>query len=92
MGAEVGATTSTFGYDDSMERYLRATGRDDVANAANEVKDHLTADPEVYADPESYFDQVIEIDLDHLTPHVNGPFTPDLATPVAEMKEVAKSN
>ena len=92
MGAEVGATTSTFGYDDSMERYLRATGRDDVANAANEVKNHLTADPEVYADPESYFDQVIEIDLDHLTPHVNGPFTPDLATPVAEMKEVAKSN
>ena len=92
MGAEVGATTSTFGYDSSMERYLRATGRDDVANAANEVKEHLTADAEVYADPELYFDEVIEIDLDTLTPHVNGPFTPDLATPVAEMKEVAKSN
>ena len=92
MGAEVGATTSTFGYDASMERYLRATGRDDVANAANEVKEHLTADEEVYANPEIYFDEVIEIDLDTLTPHVNGPFTPDLATPVAEMKEVAKSN
>ena len=92
MGAEVGATTSTFGYDSSMERYLRATGRDDVANAANEVKEHLTADAEIYADPELYFDEVIEIDLDTLTPHVNGPFTPDLATPVAEMKEVAKSN
>ena len=92
MGAEVGATTSTFGYDESMERYLRATGRDDVADAANQVKVHLTADPEVYADPESYFDQVIEIDLDTLSPHINGPFTPDLATPVSEMKQVAKKN
>ncbi|MDG2062998.1 MAG: aconitate hydratase [Flavobacteriaceae bacterium] len=92
MGAEVGATTSTFGYDASMERYLRATGRDDVADAANEVKEHLTADDEVYINPKIYFDEVIEIDLDTLTPHVNGPFTPDLATPVAEMKEVAKSN
>jgi len=92
MGAEVGATTSTFGYDESMERYLRATGRDDVADAANEVKEHLTADPEVYVDPESYFDQVIEIDLSTLTPHLNGPFTPDLATPVSEMSKVAKKN
>ena len=92
MGAEVGATTSTFGYDESMERYLRATQRDDVADAANKVKQHLTADPEVYANPELYFDEVIEIDLDRLTPHLNGPFTPDLATPVAEMKEVAKKN
>ena len=92
MGAEVGATTSTFGYDESMERYLRATGRDDVADAANQVKEHLTADPEVYADPDSYFDQVIEIDLDTLSPHINGPFTPDLATPVSEMKQVAKKN
>jgi len=92
MGAEVGATTSTFGYDESMERYLRATQRDDVADAANAVKEHLTADPEVYANPELYFDEVIEIDLDRLTPHLNGPFTPDLATPVAEMKEVAKKN
>ena len=92
MGAEVGATTSTFGYDASMERYLRATGRDDVADAANEVREHLTADPEVYANPEQYFDELIEIDLDRLSPHLNGPFTPDLATPVAEMKEVAQSN
>ncbi len=92
MGAEVGATTSTFGYDESMERYLRATDRDDVANAANKVKQHLTADPEVYENPKEYFDQVIEIDLDTLTPHLNGPFTPDLATPVSEMSKVAKDN
>ena len=92
MGAEVGATTSTFGYDSSMERYLRATGRDDVADAANQVKEHLTADEEVYANPEVYFDEVIEINLDTLTPHINGPFTPDLATPISEMKEAAKSN
>ena len=89
MGAEVGATTSTFGYDTSMERYLRATGRDDVADAANQVKEHLTADPEVYAEPEKYFDQVIEINLDTLMPHINGPFTPDLATPVDQMSERA---
>ena len=92
MGAEVGATTSTFGYDESMERYLRATDRDDVADAANDVKEHLTADPEVYQYPELYFDQVIEIDLDSLSPHLNGPFTPDLATPVAEMSEKAQAN
>ncbi|MGA0444988.1 MAG: aconitate hydratase, partial [Flavobacteriaceae bacterium] len=92
MGAEVGATTSTFGYDTAMERYLRATGRDDVADAANAVKSHLTADPEVYQHPEHYFDQLIEIDLNTLTPHVNGPFTPDLATPVAEMSKVATEN
>ena len=92
MGAEVGATTSTFGYDASMERYLRSTGRDDVADAANAVKQHLTADPEVYANPEQYFDQIIEIDLDTLSPHLNGPFTPDLATPIAEMSKTAKEN
>ena len=92
MGAEIGATTSTFGYDDSMERYLRATGRDDVADAANHVKEHLTGDAEVYAAPEHYFDQVIEINLSELTPHLNGPFTPDLATPVSEMKEKAVEN
>jgi aconitate hydratase len=92
MGAEVGATTSTFGYDASMERYLRATDRDDVADAANQVKEHLTADPEVYQNPEQYFDQVIEIDLSTLSPHLNGPFTPDLATPVAEMSEKAATN
>ena len=92
MGAEVGATTSTFGYDESMDRYLRATNRADVADAAFEVKEHLTADPEVYANPEQYFDQVIEIDLSTLEPHLNGPFTPDLATPISKMSEVAKSN
>ena len=92
MGAEVGATTSTFGYDAPMERYLRATDRDDIADAANEVKEHLTADPEVYQNPEQYFDEVIEIDLNTLMPHINGPFTPDLATPVSEMAKKAASN
>jgi aconitate hydratase len=91
MGAEIGATTSTFGYDESMERYLRATGRAEVADAANGIREHLTGDDEVYANPEQYFDQVIEIDLSTLSPHLNGPFTPDLATPVAEMKEKVKS-
>ena len=86
MGAEVGATTSTFGYDSSMERYLRSTGRDDVADEANKIKEYLTGDPEVYENPEKYFDQVIEINLDELMPHINGPFTPDLATPISEMK------
>ena len=85
MGAEIGATTSTFGYDEAMERYLRATGRDAVADAANEVKEHLTGDAEVYANPEKYFDQVIEINLSELEPHLNGPFTPDLDTPVPQM-------
>lgn len=92
MGAEIGATTSTFGYDESMERYLRATNRADVADAANAIKEHLTADPEVYANPEQYFDQVIEINLSELEPHLNGPFTPDLATPVSKMKEEAEKN
>lgn len=92
MGAEIGATTSTFGYDDSMRRYLVATGRQEVVEAADKVAEHLTGDPEVYANPEQYFDQVIEINLSELTPHLNGPFTPDLATPVAEMKEKAKAN
>ena len=89
MGAEVGATTSIFGYDESMERYLNSTGRTDVVKAAEGIKHHLTADPEVYSDPKKYFDQVIEINLDELSPHLNGPFTPDLATPVSEMKEKA---
>jgi aconitate hydratase len=92
MGAEIGATTSTFGYDDSMRRYLKATDRADVVALADEVADHLTGDNEVYANPEKYFDQVIEINLDTLSPHVNGPFTPDLATPVAEMREKAAKN
>ena len=92
MGAEVGATTSTFGYDESMERYLRATGRAEVADLANQVKEHLTADPDVYANPEKYFDQLIEINLDELEPYINGPFTPDRATPISKMAEVAKEN
>ena len=92
MGAEIGATTSTFGYDDSIERYLRSTGRDDVADAANAIAPYLTGDAEVYENPEQYFDQVIEINLDTLLPHLNGPFTPDLATPVGEMTEKAKAN
>ena len=93
MGAEIGATTSTFGYDESMERYLRATERAEVADAANAVKEYLTADPEVYANPEKYFDQVIEINLSELKPLLNGPFTPDLSTPAGkEMSEKAKKN
>jgi len=92
MGAEIGATTSTFGYDEAMERYLRATGRAEIADLANKVKEHLTGDDEVYANPENYFDQVIEINLSELEPHVNGPFTPDLATPISEMREKAKKH
>jgi aconitate hydratase len=92
MGAEIGATTSTFAYDASMERYLRATDRSDVADLANTVAGELTADADVYAHPEKYFDQVIEIDLSTLEPHVNGPFTPDLATPISKLGEVAKAN
>ena len=92
MGAEVGATTSTFGYDESMERYLKATGREDVAIEANKIKDYLTADQEVYDFPEKYFDQIIEINLSDLKPHLNGPFTPDLSTPVSEIGDKAKEN
>lgn len=92
MGAEIGATTSTFGYDESMSRYLKATGRAEVAALADQVKEHLTADAEVYANPEKYFDQVIEINLDELEPHLNGPFTPDLATPLSKLKEEAAKN
>ena len=93
MGAEIGATTSTFGYDESMERYLRATDRSDVADAANKVKEHLTGDDEVYANPNKYFDQVIEINLSELKPLINGPFTPDLATQAGrEMTEKATAN
>ena len=92
MGAEIGATTSTFGYDESMERYLRATDREDVADVANKVKEYLTADAEVYANPEQYFDQVLEIDLDTLKPRLNGPFSPDLGTEVGTMTEKAKAN
>ncbi|MDQ3046995.1 MAG: aconitate hydratase [Bacteroidota bacterium] len=92
MGAEIGATTSTFGYDDSMSRYLKATGRADVAELADKIKFHLTGDPEVYANPEEYFDQVIEINLSELEPHINGPFSPDIATPISQMKEEAAKN
>jgi aconitate hydratase len=92
MGAEIGATTSTFGYDESMRRYLSATGRQDVEDAADKVASYLTADPEVYADPEKYFDQLIEINLSELEPHINGPFTPDRGTPVSKMKEEAAAN
>ena len=92
MGAEIGATTSTFGYDDSMRRYLAATGRQDVVDAADKVAEHLTADAEVYANPEQYFDQLIEINLSELEPHINGPFTPDRGTPVSKMREDAEKN
>lgn len=92
MGAEIGATTSTFGYDESMERYLRATDRNEVADEANKIKEYLTADAEAYANPEKYFDQLIEINLDELEPHLNGPFSPDIATPISKMAEVAKAN
>ena len=92
MGAEIGATTSTFGYDDSMSRYLRSTNRADVADEADKIAPYLTGDSEVYANPELYFDQVIEINLSELEPHLNGPFTPDLATPISKMKEEAIKN
>ncbi|MGB0788839.1 MAG: aconitate hydratase, partial [Marinirhabdus sp.] len=92
MGAEIGATTSTFGYDTAMERFLRATDRSEIADEANKIKKHLTGDDEVYQNPEAYFDQVIEIDLSQLRPHLNGPFTPDLATPVGQLGKKAKEN
>ena len=92
MGAEVGATTSTFGYDSSMEKYLRATGRDLIADEANKIKEYLTGDPEVYQNPEKYFDELIEINLSELEPHINGPFSPDIATPVSKMAETLKDN
>gem|GEM_PF-5498808 len=87
MGAEVGATTSNFAYDDAMERYLKATGREKVAQLANEIRQYLRSDPEVYDEPERFYDQLIEINLDELEPHLNGPFTPDLDTPLSRMKE-----
>ncbi len=92
MGAEIGATTSTFAYDESMSRYLKATDRADVAELADGIKDYLAADPEIYANPEKYFDQLIEINLSELEPHVNGPFSPDIATPIGELAAAAKSN
>jgi aconitate hydratase len=92
MGAEIGATTSTFGYDDSMRRYLSATGRQDVVDAADKIAEHLTGDAEVYANPNDYFDQVIEINLSELEPYVNGPFTPDRGTPISKLKAEAEAN
>lgn len=92
MGAEIGATTSIFGYDQSMKDYLEVTGREDVAKLADGIKQHLTGDDEVYANPGKYFDEVIEIDLSALEPHVNGPFTPDRAIPVSKLKEEFEKN
>ena len=90
MGAEIGATTSVFAYDDAMGRYLRSTGRADVASLADGVREHLRSDAEVYADPGKYYDRLIEINLSELEPHVNGPFTPDLAWPISKFAETVK--
>jgi len=92
MGAEIGATTSLFGYGEAMARYLRNTDRANIADMANEIEEHLNGDPEVYADPEKYFDQVIHINLDELEPHINGPFTPDLAWPISQFKKAVQEN
>ncbi|MEM9920430.1 MAG: aconitate hydratase [Bacteroidota bacterium] len=92
MGAEIGATTSIFGYDTSMARYLEATDRAEIAKLANKVKKHLTGDPECYKEPEKYFDQVITINLSKLEPHVNGPYTPDLAWPISKFAEAVKEH
>jgi len=92
MGAEIGATTSTFGYDQKMGDYLRGTDRAEIADLADAIAEHLTGDPEVYNNPKNYFDQVIEINLSELEPHINGPFTPDLATPLSKFAETVKEN
>ena len=92
MGAEIGATCSLFTYDERMAAYLKATGREAVASLADTVRDHLRPDPEVYANPAKYYDQLIEINLSELEPHVNGPFTPDLATPISKMAEAVSAN
>ena len=92
MGAEIGATTSLFGYDEAMSRYLKSTGREDVADLANGVAEHLRADDEVIENPAAYYDEVIEIDLSTLSPHINGPHTPDLAREVSALGEEAKAN
>lgn len=92
MGAEAGATCSLFGYDEAMAKYLSSTGRSIIADLADVFREHLTADPEVYANPGKYFDRVIGINLSELEPYINGPFTPDLATPISKMKEAAEKN
>jgi len=92
MGAEIGATCSLFAYDEKMSDYLKATGREEVAKMADKIKDHLRPDADVYADPKNYYDQLLELDLNTLEPYLNGPFTPDLATPISKLKEVAEKN
>jgi aconitate hydratase len=92
MGAEIGATCSLFAYDEKMSAYLKATGREEVANLADGIREHLRPDPEVYDDPAKYYDQVLELDLSTLEPYVNGPFTPDLATPISKMREAVEAN
>ncbi len=92
MGAEIGATTSVFAYDNSMRAYLNSTNREEIVQMADEVAEHLRADDEVYADPASFYDQLIEIDLSTLEPHVNGPFTPDAAWPISQFGAVVKEH
>jgi aconitate hydratase len=92
MGAETGATCSLFGFDDKTYEYLIATGRKEIAGAANKVREHLVADPEVFSDPRKYYDNYLEVDLSEIEPYINGPFTPDLATPISQMKEAAARN
>jgi len=92
MGAEIGATCSLFGYDEKMSAYLKATGREEVAALADQIRDHLRPDPEVSSDPAKYYDQVLELDLSTLEPYINGPFTPDLATPISKMATAVKEN
>lgn len=92
MGAEVGATTSVFGYDESMSRYLKATARQEIANMADQIAHHLTGDQQAYDNPEQYFDQLIEINLDELEPHVNGPFSPDRAWPISQLAKAVEEN
>jgi aconitate hydratase len=92
MGAEIGATCSIFAYDEKMSAYLKATGRDEVAKLADGIREHLRPDGDVYANPQNYYDQVLELDLNTLEPYLNGPFTPDLATPISKLKEVAAQN
>jgi aconitate hydratase len=92
MGAEIGATTSIFAYDEKMKDYLIGTGRQEIAVLADQIADQLKGDEEVYSQPEKYFDEVIEINLDELEPHINGPFTPDLATPISKFAQVVKEN
>ncbi|HYM94651.1 MAG TPA: aconitate hydratase, partial [Chitinophagaceae bacterium] len=92
MGAEIGATCSLFAYDEKMSAYLKATGREEVASLADKIKEHLRPDAEVYANPGKYYDQLLELDLNTLEPYLNGPFTPDLATPISKLKEAVEKN